>query len=326
MTPRLLAERFFDAGERVAAAVSGGADSVALLELILEARERIGIEVAVAHFNHRLRGETSVRDAAFVQQLAEKRGLEFLGGSAEAQRGLDCEDLVHQDRYDFFRGLVRQGRVHKVATAHTADDQAEAVLARFLRHGGAAGLTGVEPILDGCIVRPILEVRRQTLREWAASRGFAGRESTPDLPAEGHSEVRNRIREQLLPELARNYNQDIVEILCRAAERFRGEERHWQKQTEVLARLLRADGTGWKLPLTEFKQLDEAEQRRLIQAAVFRTQPAAQRVSFDQVETVRRLAFQADGAGRLAQLPGCVVLRRPMDGVENLLFSPDATS
>src|SRR5258708_27011300 len=132
-------ERFFHPGERVAVAVSGGADSVALLALLMEVRADLGIVVSVAHYNHRLRGDESDADARFIEKLAAGYDIECFVENATDIHSRNIEAEARDDRYAFFARL----NVTKVATAHTADDQAETVLGRLLRGSGAAGISRV---------------------------------------------------------------------------------------------------------------------------------------------------------------------------------------
>jgi len=319
-------ERFFRPGDRVAVAVSGGADSVALLELLLEARDRLGIVVSVAHFNHRLRGGDSETDAEFVQRLAAARDVQIFSGCAAAFHDANVEALARQDRYSFFERLVRDGCAGKVATAHTADDQAETVLARFLRGGGPAGLAGILPVVrDGAVVRPLLEVRRAELRAWAAARSLTWREDSSNLDRRF---LRNRLRQELIPQLESDYNPGIVNVLNHAAEVARGEEAHWQRHIEELAaRSIQQTPEGLKLLLENFVQLDEAQQRRLIRAAVAQAKGDLLRLDFDHVERVRRLALRgrADGRrsreSRVVEIPDVRVERRREEpGNQVLLF------
>ncbi len=167
-------------GERVGVAVSGGADSVALLRLLVELRQKLGIVLSVVHFNHKLRGKASERDEAFVAKLAAKHGLEFHSASvyvakkAKEER-TNLEDTARRARYDYFRSLVESGACHKIAVAHTADDQAETVLAHLLRGTGLAGLGGIHPVV-GPVVRPLLGVRRSELRRFLRARKQTWRE------------------------------------------------------------------------------------------------------------------------------------------------------
>src|SRR5258706_2192344 len=138
------------AGQRIGVAVSGGADSVALLRLFVELREALGVVVCVAHFNHKLRGKASDADEKFVARLAAQHELEFLVASenvaAKAKRErANLEDAARRARYAFFEQLVKEGRVSRVAVAQTADDQAEPGLAHNVRGEGPAGLAGIHP-------------------------------------------------------------------------------------------------------------------------------------------------------------------------------------
>src|SRR5215470_10809561 len=130
---RALREQFgVAAGERIGIGVSGGADSVALLRLFVELREKLGVVPCVTHFNHQLRGKASEADEKFVAKLAAQYGLEFfvahenVGAKAKRERA-NTEDVGRRARYAYFERLVQEGRVARVAVAHTADDQAETV-------------------------------------------------------------------------------------------------------------------------------------------------------------------------------------------------------
>jgi tRNA(Ile)-lysidine synthase len=139
-------------GDRVGVAVSGGADSVALLRLLLEARSELGVVLSVVHFNHRIRGPAADADEAFVAELAHTHQIEFHCDSGDTpaharQARLSLEAAGRALRYGFFRRLLEAGMVNRVATAHTLDDQAETVLLRFFRGAGTRGLAGIYPVL-----------------------------------------------------------------------------------------------------------------------------------------------------------------------------------
>src|SRR5580704_3109561 len=164
----------FRPGDRVGVAVSGGADSVALLRLLVDLRAELGVFLTVLHFNHQLRGAESDADEAFVAALAAQLGIEFVGGredvaAAAREHRWNLEDAARRLRYAFFRSaLIGPGgaaRLTRVAVAHSADDQAETVLARLVRGTGPAGLAAIYPVMD-FVVRPLLEIRRGELREY----------------------------------------------------------------------------------------------------------------------------------------------------------------
>src|SRR5215470_13959148 len=212
-------------GQRIGVAVSGGADSVALLLLLLELRQRLGIVLSVAHFNHKLRGKASDADERFVAKLAAKHELEFHRASTEVAKNAkkeraNLEDVARRARYDYFRSLVDSGACTRVAVAHTADDQAETVLAHILRGTGLAGLGGIHPVA-GPIFRPLLPLRRAELRMYLRRKKQSWRE---DLTNRDTKRMRARIRKKLLPLLGKQFQPAIVEHLATLAELAREDE------------------------------------------------------------------------------------------------------
>ncbi len=220
-------------GDRIAVAVSGGADSVALLRLLDGLHDALGVTLLVAHFNHALRGADSEADAQFVADLARELCLEYVcereDVAAEAERQhLNLEDAARRLRYAFFNRMVEQGLATRVAVAHTADDQAETVLARLFRGTGPAGLAGIHPVL-GPIIRPLLAVRREDLREYLRRISQPWRE---DLTNFDLSRQRAHIRAQLLPVLQRDFSPRIVDHLGDLARLSREELHFWSALVE----------------------------------------------------------------------------------------------
>ncbi|HEX3091067.1 MAG TPA: tRNA lysidine(34) synthetase TilS, partial [Candidatus Angelobacter sp.] len=132
-------------GQRVAVACSGGADSVALLRILADLREELGVVLSVAHFHHQIRGAEADADQRFVEELAANLQLEFYSGSGNvpahaAAHKISLETAARDLRHQWFADLIQQGKADKIATAHTLDDQAETVLMRILRGTGARGL------------------------------------------------------------------------------------------------------------------------------------------------------------------------------------------
>lgn len=215
----------FAPGERIGVAVSGGADSVALLLALLESREKLGIVLCVVHFNHKLRGRASDADEKFVQKLASQHGLEFFAAeediAARAKRERsNLEEVARKARYEFFEKLVREQRVAKIAVAHTADDQAETVMAHILRGTGLAGMAGIHPE-SGVVFRPLLGVRREELREFLRAKRQRWREDATNLDTK---RMRARIRQKLMPLLEKSFQPAVVEHLCQLAEFAREDE------------------------------------------------------------------------------------------------------
>ena len=220
-------------GDRVAVAVSGGADSVALLRLLERLSNALGIRLLVAHFNHCLRGPESEADAQFVREMARRHHLKLICGRADvataaAQNRWNLEDAARRLRYAFFRRAIETGRATRIAVAHTAEDQAETVLARILRGTGPAGLAGIYPVA-GSIVRPLLGIRREDLREYLNALGQTWREDSTNCHLDRQ---RARIRAQLIPVLERDFSTRAVNRLAELARLSREQEAFWSALIE----------------------------------------------------------------------------------------------
>ncbi|MFY9561550.1 MAG: tRNA lysidine(34) synthetase TilS [Terriglobales bacterium] len=306
-------------GDRVAVAVSGGADSVALFLLLLDLRSELGIVLSVAHVNHKLRGEESDADERFVAELAGQHGLEMHSQDAPLNQAsvLDSgiEASARKLRYEFFRRLAREACLAKIATAHTLDDQSETVLLRMLRGTGLRGLSGIHPRLMlkergetfGEVVRPLLGFRRSELEAFLRERSQAWREdsSNRDLAF-----LRNRVRHRVLPLLRENFGPAAVENLADLAEIARAEEEHWATaHPEIGAHGQDSSKQGKKESLTvaSLLTLPLAAQRRLIREWLGGNAPVLT-VSFRLIEDVLDLA--RGPSGKRLELPGGHVLRR----------------
>jgi tRNA(Ile)-lysidine synthase len=332
--------RLFHAGERVGVAVSGGADSVALLRLLEALRADLGIVLSVVHFNHSLRGGESDGDARFVSKLAKDSGLELLVSKEDvaataAQNGWNLEDAARRLRYGFFQRLVEEKRITRVAVAHTADDQAETVLARIIRGTGLTGLGGIYPVAD-FVVRPLLTIRREELRTYLEAKGQAWREDSSNLDLR---RTRARIRAQILPKLEADFSPQIVTRLEELARLAREEEVFWHALVEErfracvkkesgrfafrVADLLHANaatpgGASQSAPASSARWLPLTE--RLIRRLYEEVRGDRHELSAQNVAQVIRLAT-ASSSGHRIQLPGGILVERSFDA---LIFSRKA--
>jgi tRNA(Ile)-lysidine synthase len=300
------------AGDRVGVAVSGGADSVALLRALLELRAKLGIVLAVAHFNHSLRGEQSDGDEAFVAELAKQHELEFFAGHAKVRdhataHKLSIETAARELRYQWLGQLAREHRFDCIATAHTRDDQAETVLLKFLRGAGTRGLAGIYPVLvadddnkGARIVRPLLCVGRDEVEAYLTALDQSWREDETNLDRRF---LRNRVRHELLPLLDREYNPNIRVILNELADVSRAEEEYWESLVRETGALVQPD----ELRLQGFAELPIALQRRLLRRFAEQNGPA---LDFEHVEKLRRCAL---GESLRAELPGGRIVAREKD-------------
>lgn len=309
------------AGSRLGVAVSGGADSVALLLLLRELGASLGVVLSVAHLNHQLRGAESGADEQFVRELAAQQGVEIrlhrADVAAEARRqGWNLEDAGRRLRRQFFERLVEEKVVDRVAVAHTADDQAETVLAHLLRGTGISGLAGIHPVA-GCVVRPLLEVRRAELRTFLTEGGQTWRE---DATNQDTKRLRARIRHELIPQLEREYQPALVERLAHLAEIAKDEEEFWEALVdEEMRRAAVREDEWFSIAVSDvagnagLKVGATAVARRLVRRVAKEIGGEACRAGAEHVARVVELARHGQG-GQRAELPGGVVVERSLDG------------
>jgi tRNA(Ile)-lysidine synthase len=287
-------------GERVGVAVSGGADSVALLRLLLEMRDDLGLVLSVVHFNHKIRGADADSDQQFVAALAAQHGLEFRCETGDApayahSRGLSLETAARELRYGYFQRLLADGVLDKVATAHTLDDQAETVLLRLIRGAGTRGLAGIHTRLPAGVVRPLLGTTRTEIESYLGALGQPWRDDASNRDLQ---HARNRVRHVLLPLLERDFNPAIRPVLAQTAEIARAEEQYW---AELVNRLPDANGA---LDLKRVLSEPLALQRRLVRRLA---ELAGVHLDFEHVEQILGLAAghpPGAPANRFLELPG----------------------
>lgn len=305
------------AGDRVGAAVSGGADSVALLCLLLELRAELGIVLAVAHVNHKLRSAESDEDERFVAELARQHGLELHVREAPVRRhDTGVEAAARELRYDFFWELAKQNRVAKIVTAHTLDDQAETVLLRIFRGTGIRGLSSIHSriVLEdqgrvfGEVVRPLLAFRRAALVEYLRETGQSWREDASNLDTAFR---RNRVRHRLLPLITEDFGEAAIEHMGELAEIARAEEEHWLASTQYSVPSTQTSASSSApLEVERILSLPLAASRRLVRAWI-EANAAAVSISFRLIEEI--LDFARAEAGKIVELPRGYRVRRSRD-------------
>jgi tRNA(Ile)-lysidine synthase len=287
-------------------AVSGGRDSVVLLEALHAAGHR---RLVVCHLDHRLRGRASTGDAAFVRRLAERLGCVCESGTADVGRaalaeGESVETAGRKARHRFFGECARRHRCHTLLMAHHADDQAETVLFNLFR--GSSGLRGMAGVTELRVpnlrrplrvVRPLLGVTRAEIDRYAAEHGVKFRE---DASNAGTGPVRNRIRRHLLPAICEAMSRDVRPALCRAAEMAADEN-------GMLTAMAAPHAEGEELEVRALSRLHCALQRRVIHLWLARQGFTG--IGFLEVEAVRAMLDTVSGPA-CVNLPGNRFVRR----------------
>src|SRR5882724_5841791 len=293
------AARRFDliaARDVVLVAVSGGADSIALLAALRELKAALAIDVVAAHLDHRLRGAESTADRAFVESLAAELAVPLHVEAVDVPAG-NLEAEARRVRYAFLERAAARLGATKIATAHTLDDQAETVLLRVLHGAGRRGLGGIRP-RRGRIIRPLLGCDRVQVRAFLVERGLAWRRDRSNFD---FARTRTRVRLGYLPALAREFNPRLTRALARLADVQRDED-------ALLDRLAATvPGIGERLDLRVLRELEPALARRVLRRW-WRRAGGERRLGLAHVEAALALAGRTAGGGSV-RVPGGEVVR-----------------
>ncbi len=290
---KLLAE-----GDRVLVAVSGGPDSVALLAVLIKLRKRLGIELALGHLNHGLRGTEADEDQRFVRGLARRHKLRFRCRKADISarrraQGGSLEEVARSARYAFLRRAARELGAHVLAIGHTADDNAETLLMNLLRGAGLRGLAGIpisRPEGELRLVRPLLEVTRAEVLEFLDKNGLSFRTDASNADT---SLTRNRIRAELLPQLAEQYNPSVASLLAGTAEQLRDVADLIGAQVErATERFVQPAEDGFALPLRALRQMPRAVRTELVRSLI--ADRFGRTLGAEQVRTLERFLLDPE--------------------------------
>jgi tRNA(Ile)-lysidine synthase len=298
-------------GGRVLVAVSGGPDSVVLVHLLLELQAMGDLTVAgLAHFNHQLRGVDADEDEAFCRAMADTLGLPIdvdraAVATAARSAGRSIEDVARELRYAFLDRIANARGADAIAVGHSLDDQAETFLLRLIRGAGSRGLASILP-RAGRVIRPLIDIARQDLRDYAADRALPFR---TDATNDDLSIPRNRVRHELIPYLEREFTPGISRVLAREAAVAREDEDRLQQEAIDFAGSIVLSRTGGKTELDAvgLRSLHPALAARVARHALAAEAPS-RFIGFDHVSALLQLAGGSEGDA--IDLPGQRAVRR----------------
>lgn len=281
--------KIFDGCRKVLIALSGGADSLALTQLMICSRQRFGLELVAAHFDHGLR-QTSTDDANFVKNFAAERGLEFVGGQGNVktfavEQKISIETAARTLRYEFLNDARQHLNCDAILTAHHADDQAETILMRLLRGSTSAGLSAMKArtFTDcGLIIRPLLAFRKAELENFCRQKKLSPRIDETNFMTDA---TRNKIRLELVP-LLEKFNPALIETLCRFGQVSADESNFIDAQAE---KIFPAVVEGNAIVRADFVKLHPAVQRVVIKKFLAQVTASTKDFGFVHVEGIRRV-------------------------------------
>ncbi len=300
-------------GDVVIVAVSGGPDSVCLLDILSCLKGELGIELVVAHFDHGLRPDEDEMETRLVRDLAARMKLPFEveKGFLRARGGaVSLEEEARDARYAFLQAVRKRHRARKIAVGHNLDDQAETVLMRLLHGSSTTGLAGIPPHRSGTVIRPLLETKRTEITAYAEARALRYVTDSSNLQAKY---LRNRIRLELVPAL-RAYQPRLIEHLGRLASVLREENDYLEASAEAWAEgeTQRNPDGDILVPISAFLRCPEPIRRRVTRRLLIQVKKTHRRIGYSHIESVEALARGDRPQGAL-DLPDGIRVKKVYD-------------
>ena len=303
-------------GDKILIACSGGPDSLALLHIFSRLCAEYNISIFAAHVDHMFRGVESAKEAAFVVDFCQQRGIPCYHTAIDVPKVIKETSLSGQDasrvvRYQYLRKVARDIGGAKIATGHHRDDQAETVLINLLRGAGSVGIRGIQPI-NGDLIRPLLTVTRREIMEYCKEYQLEPRFDSSNLKT---TYLRNRIRINLLPELEKQYNMSIKDALCRTAT-IVGDEHEFIRDTatEMYSKVVVERDEHLFIHRKKMEFIHIAVQREIFRMTIEKKQGCLTGISFHHVETLVELLATGQ-VGKIIQLPEGLMAWKTYDGL-----------
>lgn len=258
-------------GDKIVVGVSGGPDSICLINILNDLKEELGINLVVCHVNHMIREEAG-EDEAFVKEYCQDKKIPFEAKKINIkeianQRKNGTEEAGREERYKFFTETLKKYQANKIATAHTKGDNAETILMNLIRGTGSSGLKGIQPKRNNIYIKPLIETEREKIEEYCKENKLNPRH---DKTNDENTYTRNKIRNILIPLLKKEYNPNIIETLTRLSSIIKIENDYLDENAEREFKriLIKQEKEEIILDLKEFNKEHEAIKPRIIILAI----------------------------------------------------------
>lgn len=255
-------------GDKIVLGVSGGPDSITMLDILKDLKETMNFEIYVVHVNHMIRGQDSINDQKYVENYCNKNNIEFYTKAIDVQeiaksKKIGVEEAGRIARYEAFEEILKKTNSNKIATAHNKNDKVETIIMHILRGSGVSGLKGISPIRDNKFIKPLIECSREEIEKYCEINKL---NPCIDKTNFENSYTRNKIRNIVIPYIKEQFNPNIVETIERLSEVISSEDEYiseiTQKEYEKL--LISKQENQIEIKLKEFNILDNVIKSRLI--------------------------------------------------------------
>ncbi|OPJ64989.1 tRNA lysidine(34) synthetase TilS [Clostridium chromiireducens] len=290
-------------GDKVLIALSGGPDSVCLLNILFQLKEELEIEIAAAHLNHLLRGDDSYKDEEYVTNICREMGIRYFIKRVDINEyskeyKVSSEMAGRSVRYDFFDEILKKEGFNKIATAHNANDQAETILFRIMRGTGLEGIVGIKAFRDEKIIRPILCLGREEIEKYIESKNLK-----PRIDKTNFERIynRNKIRLDILPYMKANFNEDIVQTLNRMSVLLKKDNEFLEKLSLDLYNKYCVEYDDYFIIKREIFREEEAVLNRTLRHAI--TKYSKSNYDFEMKHIYMIIDLAKKESGKVSELP-----------------------
>ena len=253
--------------DKIVLGVSGGPDSITMLDILKQLREELGFEIVVAHINHMIR-EEAIEDEKYVQEYCRKNNIECYIKRIDVNKIANTKKIGKEEagrkvRYEFFEEILQKTGSNKIGIAHNKNDKIETIIMHILRGSGISGLKGIEPKRDNKYIRPLIECERSEIEQYCEENKLEPRIDKTNFENEY---TRNKIRNIVIPYIKKEFNPNIIETINRLSEVITEEDDYLEKETQKIYNkiLLEKDNKQIILKLKEFNDQETVIKNRII--------------------------------------------------------------
>lgn len=279
-------------GDRIVLGVSGGPDSISMLNILNEIKEEYGFKIYVAHINHKIR-EEAIEDEKYVQNYCKKNGIEFFVKRIDVQQiannnKIGTEEAGRNVRYEFFDEIMNKVGANKISIAHNKNDKIETIIMNLLRGSGLSGLKGIEPIRDNKYIRPLIECERSEIEEYCEKHKLEPRIDKTNFE---NDYTRNKIRNIVIPYIKNEFNPNIIQTIDRLSQVAIEENDYIETNVNTIYNkmLIEKNTEEIVLKLKEFNNQEKVIKSRIILLATKQLMGSTQRIEKIHIEDIIKL-------------------------------------
>ncbi len=284
--------KLIEEGDKIVAGVSGGPDSISMLNILNKIKDEFKLEIYVAHVNHMIREEAE-DDEKYVEQYCKRNNIQFFAKRIDVEQIAQTEKIGTEEagrnvRYQFFEEVLQKVGANKIAIAHNKNDKIETIIMKLLRGSGVSGLKGIEPIRDNKYIRPLIECERQEIEQYCEENKLNPRIDKTNFE---NNYTRNKIRNIIIPYIKKEFNPNIIETIDRLSQVATEESNYIDKQTNEIYEnlLIERNQEQVVLKLKEFNEQEKVIKSRIILLATKQLMGGTQGIEKIHIEDIIKL-------------------------------------